>query len=419
MGPPRQNCPRRIRDRHGEDVGSDIWYGNPQSMALPIDIAVLGLGAVGTWALRSASDCGAAVLGIEMFNLGHANGSSHGGARVTRSAYFEHPDYVPLIRWSTERIRSLEREVAESFLEPCGTLIIGQERSRLLTSSANAARRFEIDTEYLSHSELRRRYPHFDVPPDFTGLLEPDAGFIRVEPSLAATRRSARAHGAHILEETQVHGLTSTDDAVLIHTTREDIQARAVVVCAGPWISNLLPELEPWLKVTRQVQAWLAPPPDGAPSLRPDSLPCWLIDRGAAAPLYGIPSDPSDPCHGAKIAVHGEGAPTTPNSVSREVRLEESAALQALAARWLGPTRSKIGKATVCLYTSTSDGHFVVERSQKDPRISIVAGLSGHGFKMAPALGHAAVELALHGRTSLPVDFLSRQGRSPFVSPHR
>jgi sarcosine oxidase len=383
-------------------------------MPLCADIAVLGLGVVGSWALHSASSHGTKAIGVEMFDLGHAKGSSHGGARVTRNAYFEHPDYVPLIRWSTDHIRALEREVGESLMERCGTLLLARRGADLLTASAESARQFGIAVQHISRDDLRRRYPHFDLPKSFVGLLEPDAGFIRVEPSLAATQRSARERGARILDNTKVTSLTSMDDGVLIRTNREDIRAGAVVVCAGSWSSELLPEYQPWLHVTRQVQAWLTPHSDDAPSLTPESLPCWLIDRGSAAPVYGIPRDPSNPDRGAKIAVHGEGVVTTPSAVSRHVRSEESAALQALAARWLGPTRSTIGTASVCLYTSTADGHFIVERSRHDPRIAVVAGLSGHGFKMGPALGHAAVELALHGRTSLPVNFLSRRGRAPF-----
>jgi glycine/D-amino acid oxidase-like deaminating enzyme len=39
--------------------------------------------------------------------------------------------------------------------------------------------------------------------------------------------------------------------------------------------------------------------------------------------------------------------------------------------------------------------------------VHFAAGLSGHGFKLVPALGDALVGLALRGRTELPVGFLS------------
>jgi glycine/D-amino acid oxidase-like deaminating enzyme len=48
-------------------------------------------------------------------------------------------------------------------------------------------------------------------------------------------------------------------------------------------------------------------------------------------------------------------------------------------------------------------------------QIAIAAGLSGHGFKLVPALGEALADLTLDGSTSLPIGFLSarRFGSEP------
>jgi sarcosine oxidase len=63
--------------------------------------------------------------------------------------------------------------------------------------------------------------------------------------------------------------------------------------------------------------------------------------------------------------------------------------------------------AATCLYTMSPDGHFLVGTRRGTQRTHFAAGLSGHGFKLAPALGDALCDLALHGRTRLPIDFLS------------
>ena len=190
-----------------------------------------------------------------------------------------------------------------------------------------------------------------------------------------------------------------------------------MIVAAGPWTTALFPQLKRWLRVTRQVQGWLQPASPGSRSITPDTFPCWLIDRPEHAPLYGIPDDPLDLARGSKIAIHGDGVIVTPSTVSRRVSAEERGDLQELANHWLYPTGAVLDSTNVCMYTSTSDGHFVVEATPDDPRIVAVAGLSGHGFKMAPALGYASVELALYGRSSLPIEFLSRQNRQPFPDP--
>jgi glycine/D-amino acid oxidase-like deaminating enzyme len=53
------------------------------------------------------------------------------------------------------------------------------------------------------------------------------------------------------------------------------------------------------------------------------------------------------------------------------------------------------------------DEHFIVDRHPAHANVVFAAGLSGHGFKFAPVLGQALADLALEGKTLLPIDFLS------------
>lgn len=66
-------------------------------MPKQFDVIVLGLGGLGSATLFHLAHRGLRVLGIEQFNIAHDRGSSHGETRVIRKAYFEHPDYVPLL----------------------------------------------------------------------------------------------------------------------------------------------------------------------------------------------------------------------------------------------------------------------------------------------------------------------------------
>ena len=69
--------------------------------------------------------------------------------------------------------------------------------------------------------------------------------------------------------------------------------------------------------------------------------------------------------------------------------------------------RRQCAHHSVCMYTLTPDEHFIVDRHPADPRIVFAAGLSGHGFKFTCVLGQALADLALDGRTDLPIGFLS------------
>lgn len=66
------------------------------------DAIVLGTGGVGSAALYQLAKRGVRVLGLDPFPGAHSFGSSHGQTRIIRQAYFEHPDYVPLLRRAYE-----------------------------------------------------------------------------------------------------------------------------------------------------------------------------------------------------------------------------------------------------------------------------------------------------------------------------
>jgi glycine/D-amino acid oxidase-like deaminating enzyme len=61
------------------------------------DVIVLGVGGVGSAVLHHLADRGVRAVGIDRFRPPHDRGSTHGHTRVIRQAYFEHPDYVPLL----------------------------------------------------------------------------------------------------------------------------------------------------------------------------------------------------------------------------------------------------------------------------------------------------------------------------------
>ena len=65
------------------------------------DVIVLGIGGMGSATLFELARRGRRVLGLEQFALGHDQGSSHGHTRIIRKAYYEHPDYVPLVHAPT------------------------------------------------------------------------------------------------------------------------------------------------------------------------------------------------------------------------------------------------------------------------------------------------------------------------------
>ena len=91
------------------------------------DVIVVGLGALGCVATHDLAARGLRVLGLDRFDPGHDRGSSHGETRVIRQAYFEHPDYVPLLRRAYERWADIEASTNQRLYHPVGVLELGPE----------------------------------------------------------------------------------------------------------------------------------------------------------------------------------------------------------------------------------------------------------------------------------------------------
>src|SRR5258706_3528441 len=87
------------------------------------DVAVVGLGAMGSAAAWQSARRGAKVLGIDQFRAPHALGSSHGDTRITRLAIGEGEQYTPLVLRSNEIWREVERETGERLRMITGGLI--------------------------------------------------------------------------------------------------------------------------------------------------------------------------------------------------------------------------------------------------------------------------------------------------------
>lgn len=370
------------------------------------DAVVLGLGGVGSFALRALARRGVRALGVEQFQPGHDRGSSHGGSRVYRHAYFEHADYVPLLLQASREFRALERETATALVENCGTLLIGRDDCEVLAASESAAKRHGIEVEALERDELRERYPLFTVPPGWRGSFEPGGGFVRPEAAVRAAVAQAAKLGARVRTGVRVHAIREAGDAVELQLEGEVLRARRLFVCAGAWTAQLLPRLAGELRVTRQVQGWVKPRDPNA--VRPERFPTWLIVREDGVPLYGIPADPLAPNGGMpKAALHGLTERADPDAPRRAVDDEDRESLMRVVREWLPSLGDELADALTCMYTVTRDEHFVVDRAPGNERVWCAAGLSGHGFKLTPALGEALVGLALDGASVSPIGFLS------------
>ncbi|MFO1052936.1 MAG: N-methyl-L-tryptophan oxidase [Planctomycetota bacterium] len=373
------------------------------------DVAVLGLGAMGSAALSALARRGARVVGIERFDVPHGEGSSGGQSRLIRTAYYEHPDYVPLLQRAFAGWRALEKRSGARILFETGLIEMGRTDGPLVTGVLRAAAEHGLAVERVARDACRARFPALTVPTGHEVLFESAAGFVLCERAIAAFVDEARRHGAAVHAREQVLQLARDGDRFVIATAGTRWRCARVVLCAGAWTAPLVQDLGIPLRVTRQPLCWFAPHTRDTFTL--DRFPCFAIedDQGGGGLLYGFPELPiavADGPRGLKAAVHRLGETTAPDAVDRSLRPDDESAVRDALRRYLKDADGPLCAAKVCLYTNSPDGHFIVDRHPRERDLVLACGFSGHGFKFAPVLGEALADLALDGATALRIGFL-------------
>ena len=366
------------------------------------DVIVIGVGAMGSSACYQLARRGARVLGLEQFDIPHALGSSHGQSRMIRLAYYEHPDYVPLLKRAYQLWEELESVSGQKLLHITGGAYLGPEKGEVVGGSLRSSREHGLEHELLDRDELCRRFPQFHVPEDWVALYEPRAGFLRPERVVAAYAESALRAGAELHGREAVMEWRADAHGATVHTTRAVYHADHLVFCGGPWSGKLLRDLGVPLVVTRQVLGWVWPRKPELFAL--GQFPVWAIDRQDGTLHYGFPMTSDVP--GFKLAHHGPGEPTDPDRVEREPRPGDEETFRAVLRQMIPAGDGPLLSMKVCLYTNSPDQHFIIDRHPESERVTIACGFSGHGFKFASVVGEILADLATTGRTALPAQFL-------------
>ena len=314
----------------------------------------MGAGVMGcatAWALRER---GAEVTVHEQFELDHVRGSSHGRTRIFRVAYPD-PDWIRFAQEARDGWLDLDPDLLGLY----GLVELVADPG---LTSAHALEECGVPYRLLDRDEVRGLGAV--LPTGWTALHVPEAGVV-----FADRARHAFLEAAGVEVETN-RRIESADE----------LDADVVVVTTGPWARDLVPDLP--VTVTRETLAYFrregAPPPS-------------IVDLNAETGGHGMYSL-YDPVHGLKAGAHHAGTEADPD----EAGVEPDPAIVERIASWVRQRFPDVDPepvdAQACLYTTTADQKFVLERRG---RVVIGSACSGHGFKFAPAVGRRLAELAL------------------------
>ena len=367
------------------------------------DVLIIGTGAVGSAAMYYLAERGVNVVGLDRFPVAHDKGSSHGQTRIIRLAYFEHPNYVPLLRRSYELWKDLEEKSGNQLYSETGIIQIGPADGEIVTGVKASAQEHNLEIENLTASDVTSRYPGFMVPEGMEAVFEKRAGFLKVEQSIKAYINLALNYGAELHTGVSVDNWKkSSGNGLEVTTNRGVFSADHLIITAGAWAKDLLRPLNLNLTVARKPLFWF------------ESDRTYDIEAGCPAFFYETPQGsfygfPSIDELGLKVAEHTSGDPVlNPLKVDRSLHKTDKAKIDGFIASHLSKMHNpRMTDHKICMYTRSEDEHFIVDSIPGSPHVNFVAGLSGHGFKMASVLGEIMADLAINKSTNHPIGFLS------------
>jgi len=376
---------------------------------LRYDVIVIGVGSMGSSTCYYLAKAGIKILGFEQFDIPNELSSHTGQSRIIRKAYYEHPDYVPLLERAYADWADLEAASGQQVYFKTGLLYASKPEHPILQGVKDSANTYHIKLDQFSEKDKTTRYPILKTPADYEILFEPDAGFITPENAINAYVELAKQHGAVITSKVKVESWRKVNSHFEVNTSIGTYTAEKLIFTAGPWAAKLLPALKSTLSITKQVLAWVKTRNSSPFEL--GQFPCWMIaDDHYPGVFYGFPILPSanfDGPTGFKLAHHYPGELTDPDFINRNPSSADEHLLVQFMQRYFPDEYISTIEMKTCMYTNSPDEHFILDfLPGYDQDVMVATGFSGHGFKFASVIGEIMSDLAIKGKTELPIEFL-------------
>ncbi len=341
------------------------------------DVVVLGAGAMGTATAYALARRGRRVALVDRFEPGHARGSSHGTSRVFRLGY-EDADYIALARAALPLWRDIEARTGATLLELTGVLDHGpvEEIAPVLRAFAE----HDVAHEVVDPEQAQARWPGLRF--DAAVVHHAGGGRVAAQHSLDLLLQLARHEGVEVRSATTVTGVDVDDAGVTVSLDGAQLRADRVVSTVGAWTQKVLGgivELPP-LQVSAEQPMLFRPLVRAAEEWLPTVHRC-----AEDVYLMGVPGE------GVKVAEHYRHEWLDPDDRPFDVDAASAARVSDYIRRWLPGLDPQPVSTSRCLYTTTPDRDFVMDRVD---RVVVGAGFSGHGFKFTPAVGEVLADLA-------------------------
>jgi glycine/D-amino acid oxidase-like deaminating enzyme len=356
------------------------------------DVAVVGLGLMGSAALDALLNAGVDALGFDPVGPGDSRGSSHGSCRVFRRFNFENDNYTDLSDAALAGWMRLEADSRENVLIPTPVLEAGRPGSAMVAASRAAAIAKGLADPAWPAAAANREFPAFALPPGWDVVVQDGGAILKADVALRVMR--SRAGKRAFREAARVE---CRPDGVLLHTKTQVVLAQRAILALGPWLGRALPGIDSVLKVTRQAVGWFRPARPEA--VLPDHFPIFILERGPDDVVYGFPDFEQ---RGVKAGSHNHGPKVDADGWDPPATDAELLPVGKALAEFVPGAAGPIVDRDICLYTNTLPAdrrpdkgeEFIIDR-WPNSRLIVASPCSGHGAKFAPAIGEKLARLAV------------------------
>lgn len=367
------------------------------------DVAIIGAGTMGIAAGAFLAQQKVNTVLIDAFDPPHHHGSHHGDTRMIRHAYGEGRQYVTLVKRAQQLWEELEQHTTYKIFEKTGVLGLGPKYSSFLQETIEAANKYDLPLDILNSKEIKERWPGFSVPDHFIGCFESESGLIYSENAIKAYKEIAINNGAKLVTNTPVQQIEMEDmDNIKISTENQVYYAKKVIVTAGAWVAKLLPDLNLPIRPTRKAFGWFDAPAD---LYDISNFPSFYVEDDTNM-CYGFPSKDGA---GLKIGRSDGGQAIDPNQHKQNFGQYETdeEELRFFLRTYMPKANGELKQGKTCLYTLSSDNHFIIDYHPEHENIIIACGFSGHGFKFGSVMGEVLGQLAQKGKSSFDISLFS------------
>jgi len=364
-----------------------------QRSMMTFDVCIVGAGIIGS-ALGydlSRNNFSNVVL-LDQFPLPHTRGSSHGQTRVIRHSYGQKL-YTEMMPECFEAWKSLEEISGVKLLHQCGLLSIDCPPLKSATKVKRNLDEVGLSSLLVEGTEFREKYPMLKYADGTGGLFEKEAGVLMASKCLKVYQDLFVQNGGRIVDSEKVLKIIPGQVTTLITSNRE-LKAKNIIITAGAWTLDLTNQLglqlplEPihinvcyWNTTDKRYRA-----DQGFPAFG---------DFGTGTEkkcqVYGLPC--IEYPNMLKICLH-HGMKVNPDMRDFVSSLEsDTHQIGDYIKEHFENVELKPSIVEQCMYMSTPDDDFIIDRHPKYNNILIGAGFSGHGFKLAPVVGKLLREL--------------------------